>query len=151
MPTFAFLIKNKKLGKNIMIDLSCRMDWWNIAPVAYNSIRNGSPGLNVRENVKEILEEGNGDASSGVTGIAYCYLPSSGVNSLLDFYHVSKVNRSRSSLQNIQDIRPCFQHQRKSSLARGSRTLFCPAIPRTRLSGTNSSGGSLLHLLDWPY
>ncbi|KAL8666359.1 MAG: hypothetical protein Q9168_007508 [Polycauliona sp. 1 TL-2023] len=70
MPTFAFLVKNKKLGKNIMFDLGCRKDWWNFAPAAYNSIKNGIPALNVPKNINEILEEGGEDMGSfGVTGI----------------------------------------------------------------------------------
>lgn len=43
MPTFAFLIQNKNLGKTIMFDLGCRKDWWNHAPQAYNSIKEWHP------------------------------------------------------------------------------------------------------------
>ncbi|KAL8992461.1 MAG: hypothetical protein Q9169_007090, partial [Polycauliona sp. 2 TL-2023] len=59
MPTFAFLVKNKKLGKNIMFDLGCRKDWWNFAPMAYKSIATGIPALSVAKNINEILEEGD--------------------------------------------------------------------------------------------
>jgi hypothetical protein len=30
LPTFAFLIENKKLGKTVLFDLGCRKDWWNL-------------------------------------------------------------------------------------------------------------------------
>ncbi|KAL8959826.1 MAG: hypothetical protein Q9193_003376, partial [Seirophora villosa] len=61
MPTFAFLIKNKKLGKSIMFDLGCRKDWWNFAPAAHNVIKDGIPGLNVAKNINEVLEDGKED------------------------------------------------------------------------------------------
>ncbi|KAL9007756.1 MAG: hypothetical protein Q9173_007043 [Seirophora scorigena] len=61
MPTFAFLIKNKKLGKSIVFDLGCRKDWWNFAPAVYNVINDGIPGLNVPKNINEILEDGKED------------------------------------------------------------------------------------------
>ena len=61
MPTFAFLIKNKKQGKTFMFDLGCRKDWWNHAPAAHGSIKNGIPGLNVEKTMNEILREGGVD------------------------------------------------------------------------------------------
>ncbi|KAL8675036.1 MAG: hypothetical protein Q9224_007482, partial [Gallowayella concinna] len=72
MPTFAFLIKNKKLGKTIMFDLGCRKDWWNFAPAAYNSIMHGIPGLNIPKNINEILEEGKEDVGK-VEGIVWSH------------------------------------------------------------------------------
>lgn len=61
MPTFAFLIKNKKQGKTFMFDLGCRKDWWNHAPAAHGSIKNGIPGLSVEKTMNEILREGGVD------------------------------------------------------------------------------------------
>lgn len=72
MPTFAFLIKNKKVGKTIMFDLGCRKDWWNFSPAAYNSITNGIPALNVSKGVDQILKEGNEDVSK-VEGIVWSH------------------------------------------------------------------------------
>ncbi|KAI4233879.1 MAG: hypothetical protein LQ352_008214 [Teloschistes flavicans] len=72
MPTFAFLIKNVKLGKSIMFDLGCRKDWWNFAPAAYNSIQNGIPGLNIPKNINEILEEGKEDVGK-IDGIVWSH------------------------------------------------------------------------------
>ena len=63
MPTFAFLVKNKKLGKNVMFDLGCRKDWWNLSPAALGSIKNGIPGLNVPKSINEVLREGGEDDS----------------------------------------------------------------------------------------
>ena len=61
LPTFAFLVENKNLGKTIMFDLGCRKDWWNHSPAAYDSIKNGIPGVNIPKNVNEILREGGVD------------------------------------------------------------------------------------------
>ena len=61
MPTFAFLVKNKNLGRSIMFDLGCRKDWWNHSPDAYASIKEGIPGINIPKNVNEILREGGVD------------------------------------------------------------------------------------------
>ena len=41
MPTFAFLVENKKLDKTIMFDLGCRKDWWNLSPAGYSSVAKG--------------------------------------------------------------------------------------------------------------
>ena len=61
MPTFAFLIENKTLGKAVMFDLGCRKDWWNHPASAYASIKNGIPGLKVSKSVNELLREGGVD------------------------------------------------------------------------------------------
>ncbi|KAL8724217.1 MAG: hypothetical protein Q9181_006922 [Wetmoreana brouardii] len=72
LPTFAFLIKNKRLGKNIMFDLGGRKDWWNLAPAAYKSILDGIPGWNISKNVNQLLEEGKEDVSD-ITGIVWSH------------------------------------------------------------------------------
>lgn len=72
LPTFAFLVKNKKLGKTIMFDLGCRKDWWNLSPAAYASVKNGIPGLNIPKNVNEILEEG-GEDDQKVDGVVWSH------------------------------------------------------------------------------
>lgn len=61
MPTFAFLVENKNLGKTILFDLGCRKDWWNHSPASCASIGNRIPGLNVLKNVNELLREGGVD------------------------------------------------------------------------------------------
>jgi len=72
LPTFAFSIENKQLGKTIMFDLGCRKDWWNHAPSAYASIKNGIPGLNISKNVNEILKEGGVDDKK-VDGVVWSH------------------------------------------------------------------------------
>jgi len=61
MPTFAFLVKNKKLGKTIMFDLGCRKDWWNHAPAAKSAITNGIPAMKIPKTMNEVLREGGQD------------------------------------------------------------------------------------------
>ena len=72
MPTFAFLVKNEKLGKKIMFDLGCRKDWWNFAPATQNSIKNGIPALNVAKGIDEILQEGHEDPGK-IDGIVWSH------------------------------------------------------------------------------
>ena len=61
MPTFAFLVKNTRLGKSIIFDLGCRKDFWNHSSAAFSTIKNGIPGLKIAKNVNEILKEGGVD------------------------------------------------------------------------------------------
>ena len=61
LPTFAFLVENKNLGKTIMFDLGCRKDWWNHSPATYAAIKEGIPGINIPKNVNEIQREGDVD------------------------------------------------------------------------------------------
>ncbi|MCJ1241029.1 hypothetical protein MMC14_009033 [Varicellaria rhodocarpa] len=61
MHTFSFLIHHKTLGKTILFDLGSRKDWWNLAPVQYDSIQKKIPGLRVTKDVPEVLEEGGTD------------------------------------------------------------------------------------------
>ena len=63
MPTFAFLVKNKMLGKTIMFDLGSRKDWWNHSPAAHDSIKTRIPGLNIPKSINEVLREGGEDDS----------------------------------------------------------------------------------------
>lgn len=72
LPTFAFLIKNKKLGKNIIFDLGCRKDWWNLAPSHYGSVKDLIPGLDVAKNINEILEEGKEDVGK-IEGLVWSH------------------------------------------------------------------------------
>lgn len=63
MPTFAFLVKNKNLGKTIMFDLGCRKDWWNRPPHASTAIKDSCLGLNISKSINEVLQEGGEDDS----------------------------------------------------------------------------------------
>lgn len=61
LPTFAFLVENKRLSQTILFDLGCRKDWWNLAPAVQASIRKGLAGLEVVKGISEILEDGGID------------------------------------------------------------------------------------------
>lgn len=58
LPTCSFLVENKKLGKTVLFDLGCRIDWWNLAPAQRNAIETKIPGLRVAKGITEILLEG---------------------------------------------------------------------------------------------
>ncbi|KAL2059326.1 hypothetical protein ABVK25_000618 [Lepraria finkii] len=72
MPTFAFMVENKKQGKLFMFDLGCRKDWWNHSPAAHASIKNAIPGLNISKNVNEILKEGGVD-DTRINGVVWSH------------------------------------------------------------------------------
>ena len=72
MPTFAFLVENKRVGKTIMFDLGCRKDWWNHSPAARGAIKRGIAGLNVPKNVNEILRDG-GVVDQKIDGVVWSH------------------------------------------------------------------------------
>jgi glyoxylase-like metal-dependent hydrolase (beta-lactamase superfamily II) len=72
MPTFAFLIENKKLDKRFMFDLGCRKDWWNHSPAAHASIKNGIPGLKIDKSINEVLKEGGVD-DTRINGVVWSH------------------------------------------------------------------------------
>ena len=72
MPTFAFLVTNKQLGKTILFDLGSRKDWWNSAPAVYAAIKHGITGLNIPKNINEILKEGGVDDKK-IDGIVWSH------------------------------------------------------------------------------
>lgn len=72
LPTFAFLVENKKLGKTILFDLGCRKDWWNFAPTVHDLVKKAIPGLNVPKGMNEILEEGGVDLKK-IEGIVWSH------------------------------------------------------------------------------
>ena len=57
-PDYAFLVQNKKLEINILFDVGCRKDYWNLSPAAYSSIKAGIPAMSVEKEVSEILVAG---------------------------------------------------------------------------------------------
>lgn len=72
LPTFAFLVENKKLGKTVMFDLGCRKDWWNFAPTVHDLVKKAIPGLNVPKGMNEILKEGGVDLNK-IEGIVWSH------------------------------------------------------------------------------
>ena len=58
-PDYAFLVQNKRLGKNILFDSGCRKDWWNLSPAVLEILNGGSiPAMKVERTMNEILAEG---------------------------------------------------------------------------------------------
>lgn len=62
-PTFAFLISHPS-GKQILYDLGCRKDFWNLPPPISEVIDAKVPGIRVEKNLAEILVEGGVDLAN---------------------------------------------------------------------------------------
>ena len=53
----AFLIEHEVSGHKVMFDLGCRKDYWNLPPVIQKRLGDVIPGLKVKHDVSEILED----------------------------------------------------------------------------------------------
>lgn len=63
-PTFAFLISHSASGKQILFDLGCRKDFWNLPSPIAQVIDKKVPGIRVDKNLSEVLVEGGVDLSN---------------------------------------------------------------------------------------
>jgi glyoxylase-like metal-dependent hydrolase (beta-lactamase superfamily II) len=52
-----FLVEHQPSGKNLLFDLGCRKDYWNLPPVIQKRLGDVIPSLKVKQDVSEILEE----------------------------------------------------------------------------------------------
>ena len=60
-PTVAFLIRHVPSGRQVLFDLGCRKDFWNLpAPIA-KTIQEKVPGIRVDRSLRDILSEGGTD------------------------------------------------------------------------------------------
>lgn len=59
LPTYAFYIKNRDSGHEVLFDLGCRKDWQNSVPSIVDMCRDRIPGLKVTHDVIDILEAGS--------------------------------------------------------------------------------------------
>jgi len=64
LPTYAFLVQNKRTDVSLLFDLGGRKDWWKLAPSTFHGVRNGVKHLEVKKSISEILEEGGVDLNS---------------------------------------------------------------------------------------
>ena len=53
----AFLVEHEPLGQKVMFDLGCRKDYWNLPPVIQKRLGDVIPGLKVKQDISEILED----------------------------------------------------------------------------------------------
>ncbi|KAB5545497.1 beta-lactamase-like protein [Coniochaeta sp. 2T2.1] len=61
LPTVSFLITHSKTGEQVLFDLGCRKDWWNLpAPIA-KSIDEKVAGIKVDRELSDILTDGGVD------------------------------------------------------------------------------------------
>lgn len=61
LPTYAFHIKNRTSGIQVMFDLGARPDWQSLAPSVVESINQSVPGLKITKAVDEILQDAGVD------------------------------------------------------------------------------------------
>lgn len=61
LPTFAFLIEHRTSGRQLLFDLGCRKDFWNLPGPVSQTIDNKVPGIKVEKNVVDILVDGGVD------------------------------------------------------------------------------------------
>jgi glyoxylase-like metal-dependent hydrolase (beta-lactamase superfamily II) len=69
VPDWAFHITHQATGTQLLFDLGCRKDWWNLVPQTAELLSNSWPGIKVEKDMAEILAEGDvrfGDGGSGV-------------------------------------------------------------------------------------
>jgi glyoxylase-like metal-dependent hydrolase (beta-lactamase superfamily II) len=62
-PTVAFLITNISQGKQILFDLGCQRDFWNLPRPIAEVIETKVPGIKVDKNLVEVLVEGGIDVT----------------------------------------------------------------------------------------
>ncbi|WJG35060.1 uncharacterized protein FOBCDRAFT_238415 [Fusarium oxysporum Fo47] len=62
-PTFSFLINHDTTGKQLLFDLGCRKDFWNLPDPIAKTIDKRVPGIKVDNNLADILREGGLDLS----------------------------------------------------------------------------------------
>jgi glyoxylase-like metal-dependent hydrolase (beta-lactamase superfamily II) len=62
-PTVAFLIKNSSSGRQLLFDLGCQKDFWNLPPPIAEVIDAKVPGIKVDKNLVDILIEGGLDVT----------------------------------------------------------------------------------------
>lgn len=62
-PTISFLITHKTSGKQLLYDLGCRKDFWNLPQPVSETIEARVPGIKVEENLVDILVEGGVDVT----------------------------------------------------------------------------------------
>lgn len=63
-PTFSFLISNSSSGKQVLFDLGCRKDFWNLPQPIADVIDAKVPGIKVDKNLSDVLTEGGVDTHS---------------------------------------------------------------------------------------
>jgi glyoxylase-like metal-dependent hydrolase (beta-lactamase superfamily II) len=65
LPTYAFYIHNKRLGRHVLFDNGARKDWWNVPPHVFDGVTTkGVAGIDIKHDVHDILAAGGVDPKS---------------------------------------------------------------------------------------
>ena len=59
VPDWAFHITHQATGTQLLFDLGCRKDWWNLVPQTVELLDTSWPGIKVDKDIPEVLAEGN--------------------------------------------------------------------------------------------
>ena len=51
LPTYAFYIKNRRTGKQVLFDMGSRTDWQNLVPSVVDTLNHRIPGLKIEKEV----------------------------------------------------------------------------------------------------
>jgi glyoxylase-like metal-dependent hydrolase (beta-lactamase superfamily II) len=62
-PAYSFLIRHPS-GRSLVFDLGIRKDWWNLSPFLINRFKSSGYHIDVKNNVREILDAGGVDSST---------------------------------------------------------------------------------------
>ncbi|KAF1817473.1 hypothetical protein P152DRAFT_408130 [Eremomyces bilateralis CBS 781.70] len=64
LPTIAFLITHQPSGRQVLFDLGCRKDFWNLPLPIAETIKAKVPGIRVDKNLIDVLVEGGSDIAN---------------------------------------------------------------------------------------
>lgn len=71
-PSYSFLIEHPPSGRKLLFDLGVRKDWENASPACVNMIKHISTTLDIKKDVREILED-HGVPGSSIEGIIWSH------------------------------------------------------------------------------
>ena len=118
VPVYAFHITHQASGTQLLFDLGCRKDWWNLVPQTVDLLEGSWPGIKVDKDVKEILEDGGVRfAEKGMDG-------------------VSKVILSHSHFDHVGDL---------SALPKEVEVVVGPAFKKAMMPGYPTNAESTFH------
>jgi glyoxylase-like metal-dependent hydrolase (beta-lactamase superfamily II) len=121
VPVYAFHITHQATGTQLLFDLGCRKDWWNLVPQTVELLTGQWPGIKIDRDITEIMLEG-GVKFGGGKG------------------EVSKVIISHHHFDHIGDL---------SALPREVEVVVGPGFREAQMPGYPSKAESSFHEADF--
>lgn len=91
LPTCSFWIKHEDTGRQVLFDLGCRKDYWNLPPPIVQTIDSKVPGIRVEKDPVDILTEGGIDVDTIESAI-------------ISHHHYDHIGNPASFLRTMQPI-----------------------------------------------